>query len=447
MENDFDLLGGSNVQETKPEEAQVNWDSVVDQMKTKLSNESDPTSRDKILNATLDTIVDMANSDKTSLLDAIKALTDYQDEVGLQFESFSSLNDKEQSHIDNANNALKLAQKALIDAEAKEDTWWNNLWGRQSKINLAKQQVEAAEKVAKLAPNEAKAMFQVRIDQASIEVLLKQLQHKSSAAVERLRSREVEIKEVERDLKVAITEASKNHELALQKKAETEEDLNEAKAEMNQARTAIEEITDKQSVAYSEALSQVTKTEQKVEELSGLLQAYITLAASKDSFVHKHNLTIKVLTSLRSNLQTHRAKLKSDTEERVKYYEGYSVALKARTDQEFASILEKLGVKTDEHIGETLAAMHTASGKARQEMMENIPVHEKVMQGIYKSYAEGLFEIREKDAEIKKDFEGRFGINMDEAFEEFYAAKKVVVPNEEETTTKKEEVKKDDLLS
>ena len=70
-------------------------------------------------------------------------------------------------------------------------------------------------------------------------------------------------------------------------------------------------------------LSQVTTLEQKVEELEGLKNAYTTLAASKDSFVHKHNLTIKVLTSLRSNLQTHRAKLKSDTDERLKYYDGY----------------------------------------------------------------------------------------------------------------------------
>jgi len=131
----------------------------------------------------------------------------------------------------------------------------------------------------------------------------------------------------------------------------------------------------------------MTSLEQKVEELEGLKNAYTTLAASKDSFVHKHNLTIKVLTSLRSNLQTHRAKLKSDTEERLKYYDGYVVALKARTDQEFAAILEHLGVKTDEHIGETLASMHTASAKARQDMMDNIPVHEKVMQGeIFEDY-------------------------------------------------------------
>ena len=80
------------------------------------------------------------------------------------------------------------------------------------------------------------------------------------------------------------------------------------------------------------------------------------------------------------------------------------MALKARTDQEFAAILEHLGVKTDEHIGETLAAMHTASAKARQEMMDNIPVHEKVMQGVYSSYAEALQEIREKDVDYSKEF-------------------------------------------
>ncbi|NND50753.1 MAG: microtubule-binding protein, partial [Flavobacteriaceae bacterium] len=189
-----------------------------------------------------------------------------------------------------------------------------------------------------------------------------------------------------------------------------------------QARVELEEIVDKQSAEYAQAIGKVTELEQKAEELEGLKNAYTTLAASKDSFVHKHNLTIKVLTSLRSNLQTHRAKLKSDTEERLKYYDGYVVALKARTDQEFAAILEHLGVKTDEHIGETLAAMHTASARARQDMMDNIPVHEKIMQGVYKSYAEALQEIRAKDAEIQKNFAERYGIDMKEIFDEYYKA-------------------------
>ncbi|MCH9661661.1 MAG: microtubule-binding protein, partial [Bacteroidetes bacterium] len=206
-----------------------------------------------------------------------------------------------------------------------------------------------------------------------------------------------------------------------EKKKETKDKLEEQYALLKQARTALEEISDKQSTEYSEAIGKITQIEQKVEELEGLKNAYTTLAASKDSFVHKHNLTIKVLTSLRSNLQTHRAKLKSDTDERLKYYDGYVVALKARTDQEFAAILEHLGVKTDEHIGQTLASMHSASARARQEMMDNIPVHEKVMQGVYSSYAEALQEIREKDGEIQKDFANRYGIDMKEIFEEYYA--------------------------
>ena len=166
------------------------------------------------------------------------------------------------------------------------------------------------------------------------------------------------------------------------------------------------------------------------------------MAASKDSFVHKHNLTIKVLTSLRSNLMTHRAKLKSDTEERLKYYEGYIVALKARTDQEFAAILEHLGVKTDEHIGQTLASMHTASAKARQEMMDNIPVHEKMMQGVYKSYAEALHEIRAKDKKIQTEFNNRYGIDMKEIFAEFYNADDA--PVESNNDAPDETPKKDD---
>ena len=418
MADDFDLLE-TNSQE-KTEKVDVNWGKAIDQMKSKLAQEDDPQSRQKILNATLDTVVDMAEKDRSTLLDAIKDLTDYQDEVGIMFEGFSALNKEEQKIIDDAIKRLERAKVELEDATAKPDTWWNNLWGRKSSIKKANEELKSAQKERDSADNKAKALFQQRIETADIQTLLNELSFKSQAAIKRLKDREVEIKEVEERLQDAIVEASKNHTKALEKKAEVETKLEAHYALLKQARQALEEVADKQSTDYSEALSRMTKLEQEVEELEGLKNAYTTLAASKDSFVHKHNLTIKVLTSLRSNLQTHRAKLKSDTDERLKYYDGYIVALKARTDQEFAAILEHLGVKTDEHIGETLAAMHTASSKARQEMMENIPVHEKVMQGVYSTYAEALQEIRKKDIDIQKNFADRYGIDMKEIFEEYY---------------------------
>jgi len=446
MADDFDLLE-TNSQE-KTEKVDVNWGKAIDTMKSKLAQEHDPQSRQKILNATLDDVVDMAEKDRSTLLDAIKDLTDYQDEVGILFERFSSLNETEQKVIDDAQKALERKKIELEDAQKKPDTWWNNLWGRKSKIKSAEADLKEAEKVRAEADNKAKAMFQERIESADVQTLLSELSYKSQAAVTRLKNREVEIKEVEEKLKDAIVEASKNHTKALEKKKETENKLEEHYALLKQARQALEEVADKQSTEYSQALSKVTTLEQKVEELEGLKNAYTTLAASKDSFVHKHNLTIKVLTSLRSNLQTHRAKLKSDTDERLKYYDGYVVALKARTDQEFAAILEHLGVKTDEHIGETLASMHTASAKARQEMMDNIPVHEKVMQGVYGSYAEALQEIRAKDSDIQKNFAERYGIDMKEMFEDYYAADANApsTGGDDAPTPKKEASSNDDLL-
>ncbi|OIQ23985.1 microtubule-binding protein [Lacinutrix sp. MedPE-SW] len=446
MSDDFDLLETNSNEKT--EKVDVNWGKAIDTMKSKLAQEDDPESRQKILNATLDDVVNMAEKDRTTLLDAIKDLTDYQDEVGILFERFSSLNETEQKVIDDAQKALERAKVELEDAQNKPDTWWNNLWGRKSKIAKAEQALKDAEKVRAGADNKAKAMFQERIESADVQTLLSELSYKSQAAVTRLKNREVEIKEVEEKLKDAIVEASKNHTKALEKKKETEAKLEEQYALLKQARQALEEIVDKQSAEYSEALSKVTTLEQKVEELEGLKNAYTTLAASKDSFVHKHNLTIKVLTSLRSNLQTHRAKLKSDTDERLKYYDGYVVALKARTDQEFAAILEHLGVKTDEHIGETLASMHTASAKARQEMMDNIPVHEKVMQGVYGSYAEALSEIRAKDVDIQKNFAERYGIDMKEIFEDYYAADANAPSGDGDNAPapKKEDTSNDDLL-
>ena len=446
MSDEFDLLETDSSSEQ--EKVDVNWGKAVDQMKSKLAQEDDPEVRQKILNATLDDVVHMAEKDRTSLLDAIKDLTDYQDEVGIIFEKFSTLNAEEQKVIDDAQRGLERAKRALEEAEAVKDNWWNNLWGRKSRIKKRQAELATAQNVRDGADMKAKQMFQKRIESADVQTLLNELSYKSQAAVGRLKSREVEIKEVEDKLQVAIVEASKNHTKALEKKKETEEKLEEQYALLKQARQELEEIADKQSAAYSEAIGKVTTIEQKVEELEGLKNAYTTLAASKDSFVHKHNLTIKVLTSLRSNLQSHRAKLKSDTDERLKYYDGYVVALKARTDQEFAAILEHLGVKTDEHIGQTLAAMHTASAKARQEMMDNIPVHEKVMQGVYSSYAESLQEIRMKDAEIQKDFANRYGIDMKEIFEEYYATDGNAAPEGSEGgSDEPPKPTEDDLLS
>ncbi|NQX76964.1 microtubule-binding protein [Gilvibacter sp.] len=427
MADDFDLLETDSG--PAQEKVDVNWGKTMDQMKAKLAQEDDPEVRQKILNATLDDVVGMAEKDRSSLLEAIKDLTDYQDEVGIIFEKFSTLNAEEQKVIDRAQAALDKAKVELQDAENVKDNWWNNLFGRKSRIKRKEEELKAAEKARDAADLRAKQMFQERIENADIQTLLNELSYKSQAAVTRLKNREVEIKEVEEKLQVAIVEASKNHNKALEKKQETEEKLEEQYALLKQARQELEEITDKQSPEYSEAIAKITQLEQKVEELEGLKNAYTTLAASKDSFVHKHNLTIKVLTSLRSNLQSHRAKLKSDTDERLKYYDGYVVALKARTDQEFAAILEHLGVKTDEHIGQTLAAMHTASAKARQQMMDNIPVHEKVMQGVYSSYAEALQELRKKDAEIQKDFANRYGIDMKEIFEDYYATDDAPAPS------------------
>jgi len=446
MSDDFDLLETNSNEKT--EKVDVNWGKAIDQMKSKLAQEDDPDSRQKILNATLDNVVEMAEKDRSTLLDAIKDLTDYQDEVGIMFEGFSALNAGEQKIIDDAIRRLERAKVELEDAKNKPDTWWNNLWGRKGKIKNAEDELINAQKERDASDNKAKAMFQQRIESADVQTLLNELSFKSQAAIKRLKDREIEIKEVEESLKDAIVEASKNHTKALEKKKEVENKLEEQYALLKQARQALEEVADKQSTEYSEALSKVTTLEQKVEELEGLKNAYTTLAASKDSFVHKHNLTIKVLTSLRSNLQTHRAKLKSDTDERLKYYDGYIVALKARTDQEFAAILEHLGVKTDEHIGETLAAMHTASAKARQEMMDNIPVHEKVMQGVYGSYAEALKEIRIKDADIQKNFADRYGIDMKEIFDEYYKAdSNSPADGGEPEGDFKPEANEDDLLS
>ena len=122
MADDFDLLETASSEKSQ-EKVDVNWGKTIDQMKSRLSQEQDPQTRQKILNATLDDVVKMAETDRSTLLDAIKDLTDYQDEVGIIFEKFSSLNAEEQKVIDDAQKALERAKIEQEDAEHVKDTW------------------------------------------------------------------------------------------------------------------------------------------------------------------------------------------------------------------------------------------------------------------------------------------------------------------------------------
>ncbi|NNK39845.1 MAG: microtubule-binding protein, partial [Winogradskyella sp.] len=233
MSDDFDLLETNSNEKT--EKVDVNWGKAIDTMKSKLAQEDDPEVRQKILNATLDDVVHMAEKDRSTLLDAIKDLTDYQDEVGIIFENFSSLNADEQRIIDDAIKRLERANVELEDARNKPDTWWNNLWGRKSKIAKAEEELKIAQKDRDAADNKAKAMFQQRIESADIQTLLNELSFKSQAAVKRLKDREIEIKEVEDKLQDAIVEATKNHTKALEKKKEVEAKLETDYALLKQA--------------------------------------------------------------------------------------------------------------------------------------------------------------------------------------------------------------------
>ena len=161
MSDEFDLLETNSNE--KPEKVDVNWGKTIDQMKSKLAQEDDPEMRQKILNATLDDVVQMADPDSPSLLDAIKDLTDYQDEVGIIFENISSLNADEQKIIDTAIKRLERAEAELREAENKPDTWWNNLWGRKSKIKKAQDELKEAQREREGADTKAKSMFQQRI--------------------------------------------------------------------------------------------------------------------------------------------------------------------------------------------------------------------------------------------------------------------------------------------
>lgn len=417
MSDDFDVLEMHS--NAKTEKVEVNWRMAIDTMQSKLAQVDDPQSRQKILNAILDGVVQMAELDRTMVLAITKNLREYQDNIGHVFQEFSTLNDDEQGVIDEAQKAMERARVKLEDVRKTPDKWWNNLLGRINKIKKEEQRYNNAKNGRTEAENKAKTKFQKRVEDADLQKLLNELSSKSQTAVTRLKNREIEIKGVEDHLQVVLVEASQNYKRALEKKKDVEAQLDANYALLRKSHKELAEIMDKQSSEYVQSNGRASSLEQKIEDLEGQKNAYTALAASKDAFDHKYSLTIQLLTSLRNHLQTHRSMLYSVAEERLTYYNGYVAALKEDIDHEFAVILDTSGVKISQNIR---AASSVGSAKAVKETVSTIPVHEKMTQGAYGSYTEALQEIRQKDLDIGKKFIEKYGIDMTEIFDIYYRA-------------------------
>lgn len=411
-------------------ESKVKMSDFLQRQKTKITSETNVGEKAKILEATLNTVTQAAKEYEGDLKVQLTELYNFLDQIGVQFDGFKKLNEKEQGLIDaaikaheNTKTEVAIAQNNLATANAIPNTWWQRLWGRTGKVNNADAEVKrlkaketATENAIKTAEDDAELLFRQRLQNADMEQAMDHVKDLSEKCMAQIAERETELKNAEGELKVALEQSNETHLAATKKKEVEEENLQAVEARLAVAKQELGLLTDHDSPEYTAKLQECQEIEREIEENKTRIQVCDAVVKSKESFEMKHNLAMKTIIAQRGNLKTMRAKLKSDLEARESFYLAYLTAMKAANDQKLLATLEKMGVKTDEDVASNLAAMYTASSRSRQEMMAYMPQHNKKLFAVLNALNEAAVNIKAQDEKLKEEYSKMFGEGVQSLF-------------------------------
>lgn len=386
----------------------------------------------KILNATLESVTQTAEANKSDLKTQLDQLYEFLESIGIQFEGFKKLNDEETKLIDKAKgrkasaddelNAAEAALKVVEDIPAyslfSPSTWWKSkkLAKANARLTAAKTEQTNSIQGIKDAEDTAETLFRARLDKADMKQAMDHIAFITQKAIDQIINRENEINSAEEELLTVLEAGNKTHLKALRKKEDTEVELEKSKGRHAIALQELQAMTDQNSDEAIAKKQEVRTIELEIQNYEAVINTCMAIAESKNSFEKKHSLTLKTLTSQKGNLRAMRGKLKSDLEARASYYEAYLTIMKAGNDQKLSDILEKIGVKTDEGVASAISEMYVASNKTRQAMMEAIPQHNQYLRGVLQALNIAGAEIDKKDSELKKAFED---FNRDSVHKEF----------------------------
>lgn len=411
---------------------------LISQTTSKLKNvkEDDIETRNRILAATLEDVPRITAATKSDLKSNLDELFNFLDSIGLQFDGFKKFNDTEQGIIDTAEGAKTAAQETFNNAvillkqkEDIEDTWWERLWGRASKIQKAKVARDAAktaltlaEERIKAAKNEAEIMFRQRLETSDMQEYMDHVAVLSEKCIQLMKKRMEELSEDSAAIEAVLQEGNKTLILATQKKAEAEQKAIDVNGLITQETEALGNIKDTQSDAYAKQSTKIRELQRELEEWNGKVFVADSIIKSKESFELKQQQALIAIATLKNNIKAMQAKLKSDSEARPSVYAGYLTAIKAANDQKLASQLDETGRKTDENVATNFAEIAVGADKARQDMMTRVPKHNEHLFEIIGAMQEAREISRKRDLELAEMIEKGFGEGTYKLFNPSYSS-------------------------
>jgi hypothetical protein len=254
-----------------------------------------------------------------------------------------------------------------------------------------------------------KAAYEARLQSATMKESLKRLPLYAEQICDMLSERRKKLNTRNKVVNTKLDDAQITERKAANLLTQRKEEMDIVEANLKQKRNELlSDELDKSSDAYLVVKNEVRALEKNLEEKKGQVLQATEVNQAATAFVEKLQILSRTLTSQISILKSREASLRTKTKYRTEYYNGYLASVKAKNDQEAATMLDQLGTKQDERISVQLAEIYKASNEELLIAIKEAPNH--IMKSrIYKAAIdkmeeENLKELRAEYEKFKNDY-------------------------------------------
>lgn len=399
-----------NLQQDKTGEATLEQkiDALQIQMEEagKIQDKQERQDRMRILTATMEQLRAEDQTEMADFANAVMGLDTLMNSIGGDFEKLMQPSAEENRVLQNAQSAVKEAESLLTQAGGK----WTLFGLRDRAVKAAEAQLANAKNALAQAEIRVKQMARQRLMSATIEesmqqyvvmvdktVRIMQERHKvTSGQLKILAARKKAAFQIKNDAANALERLT--------------EELNALEADL-QAAEATKATMINGSQEYVAQEEVVSNLKAKTEEVRGKHNTAHTIFLSKERFCSELEIHEVATQRTFDTQKVWIAKALSDSEERQITFVSRVEQMKAMNDFDVIQNQDAVGMQMDRSNASYMATSSAIADRARMKMLEGHPDQMKALEVIRSAQAEHIQQIREREGEMIKQFETRWGIN------------------------------------
>ena len=359
----------------------------------------------KILNANFESVRRESAANSKDLSQMMFALLDGYKDIGVVLKNVEELNPAEAKIVSDAEALHERAKGDLVKAQAAQF----NIFGiRDRAIAKAQQDIHTAEEAVTMAKQQAEAMRRERINKMDLS---QSMQLQQSITQELTQIAQDRIAEIEANL-TAVKEnvTATMDELNTDTKALEDQDakLKQANAELG---TLNDELASYQanSSEWQECRTRILNKTRERDDIEADRNATFMKTQEGERFIEFNKMEEQGQIQLLAQHKTWITLLQMGAKQRDVLYEVHLGLVQGSADQEAMSMIDKVGVETDERMATDAAARSQAMRDNTINRMRAIPERVRRLRQITGAENENQAKFEQDFAEAITEFQNNFG--------------------------------------